>query len=34
VNNDGIMYIMELDAPTIGEIEEDEDNWSEDDGCA
>ncbi|MDQ3586326.1 MAG: hypothetical protein M3407_11195 [Acidobacteriota bacterium] len=34
VNNDGIMYIMELDAATIGEIERDEENWSEDEGRA
>ena len=31
VNNDGIMYIMDLDAATIGEIKADESNWSEDD---
>ena len=31
VNNDGIMYIMDIDAPTIGEIEQDEENWSDDD---
>ena len=30
VNNDGIMYIMDIDAPTIGEIEQDEENWLDD----
>jgi hypothetical protein len=31
VNNDGILYIMEPDQATIGEIAEDEKNWSADD---
>jgi len=30
VNNDGIMYIIESDAATIGENKADESNWSED----
>jgi hypothetical protein len=34
VNNDGVMYIMDLDAATIGEIERDEENWSEDESRA
>ena len=34
VNNDGIMYIMEPDFPTVGEIDEDEENWAEGDGRA
>jgi len=34
VNNDGIMYIMELDAATVGEIKADEANWPEDDDRA
>jgi hypothetical protein len=34
VNNDGIMYIMEMDAATIGEIKADESNWSDDDDRA
>jgi hypothetical protein len=29
VNRDGIMYIMDSDFPTVGEIEADEDNWSD-----
>lgn len=31
VNNDGIMYIMESDAATIGELKVDESSWLEDD---
>ena len=31
VNNDGLMYIMEEDFPTVGEIAEDEDNCDDDD---
>ncbi len=34
VNNDGVMYIMDSDFPTVGEIEEDEGNWTEEDGRA
>jgi len=34
VNNDGIMYIMESDAATIGELKADESNWLEVDGRA
>ncbi len=34
VNNDSVMHIMEADAATIGEIERDQDNWSEDQGRA
>jgi hypothetical protein len=34
VNNDGIMYIMDIDAPTIGEIDRDKENWPEDDSRA
>ena len=33
-NTDGVMYIMDSDFPTVGEIEEDEENWPEDDGRA
>jgi hypothetical protein len=29
VNNDGMMYIMESDFATIGEVKADESNWSE-----
>lgn len=31
MNNDGIMYIMEPDKATIGEIEDDEENRSDED---
>lgn len=34
VTNDGVMYIMDSDFSTVGEIQEDEENWPEDDGRA
>lgn len=32
INNDGLMYIMEPNATTMGELNPDEDDWSEDEG--
>jgi hypothetical protein len=34
VNNDGVMYIMDSDFPTVGEIERDEEDLPEDEDRA